>query len=161
MTDQATIRKATRQDATAIHRMVLELARATGKLSDVSSAAEDIAREGFGGNPAFEALLAVDGDEAVGLALFFPEFSTWRGERGIYLQDLYVDDRRRASGLGRRLVGAVAHRAAAQGASYLRLSVDAANEGAAAFYGRLGFVEAREDRMFMLKGAAFDALLKK
>ncbi|MEE2692173.1 MAG: GNAT family N-acetyltransferase [Pseudomonadota bacterium] len=161
MATGVTIRKATRADAAAIHRMVVDLARATGKLGAVSSTVDDIAREGFGDKPAFEALIAFDGEEAVGLALYFPEFSTWRGERGVYLQDLYVAETARRAGLGRRLVEALAAEAGRQGAAYLRLSVDAANQRAAAFYERLGFAEMREDRMFILKDARFEALRSK
>ncbi len=160
MADRVTIRKATRGDAPAIHEMVVALARATGKLDLVTSAPDDIARDGFGERPAFDALIAFDGLHAVGLALYFPEYSTWRGRRGIYLQDLYVSEAARGAGVGRRLIEALAAEAGRQGAAYLRLAVDEANARAAAFYERLGFVESREDRMFMLKDAAFGALSK-
>ena len=160
MAEGAIIRKATRKDAPAIHEMVVALARSTGKIGLVSSSAEDIARDGFGERPAFEALIAMDGVKAVGLALYFPEYSTWRGRRGVYLQDLYVSDKARSAGLGQRLVEALAAEAAQEGATYLRLAVDAANARAADFYERLGFAESREDRMFMLKDGAFNALVK-
>ena len=150
------IRKATRADAPAIHEMVVALALSTGKMEAVSSVVDDIARDGFGERPAFEAFIALDGEKAVGLALYFPEYSTWRGRRGAYLQDLYVSDKARSAGLGRRLVATLAAEAAREGATYLRLAVDAANVRAADFYERLGFVESREDRMFILKDAAFE-----
>lgn len=153
------IRRATAEDAGAIHAMVVALARETGQEAFITSTIELIRRGGFDEAPAaFEAFLALRGRDVVGLALYFYEFSTWRGRRGVYIQDLYVAADARGAGLGRRLVGAVAARGAAKGASYIKLAVDRANDEAAAFYARLGFSERSEDRIFALDGKAFEAL---
>jgi ribosomal protein S18 acetylase RimI-like enzyme len=152
------IRPAFPDDAPAIHAMVVELARDTGKLDLITSTSDDIRRHGFGDAPAFGTLIALRDGKPVGLAVYFGEFSTWRGRRGVYLQDLYVVPDMRGSGLGRRLVKAVVERTAAEGASYMRLAVDADNDAAAKFYERIGFAEIVEDRLFMLIGDAFEKL---
>lgn len=152
------IRPANPDDAPAIHAMVVDLARDTGKLDLVTSTPDDIRRDGFGAAPSFKSLIAVREGKPVGLALYFDEYSTWRGRRGVYLQDLYVAPAMRGAGLGRRLVKAVIDRTAAEGATYMRLAVDADNKAAARFYERIGFSEVAEDQLFMLKGDAFQKL---
>ena len=152
------IRLAEAADAEATHAALLAMARAMGAEDKMVSTPEDIRIHGFGENPAFEVLIAeIDGAFA-GLYLTFPSFSTWRGEPGIYVQDLYVDDAFRGQGLGEKLLRATARRAKARGAGYLRLSVDIANPKARAFYERLGIVHSSDEQIRMIKGDAFDAL---
>jgi ribosomal protein S18 acetylase RimI-like enzyme len=131
------------------------LSVALNRPHDVKSTPDDIARYGFGPSPAFETMLARRGAAPVGLVLYFYEFSTWRGCRGVYIQDLYVDDALRGSGLGRRLLAAVA--ADATDAHYMRLSVDVGNDEGLGFYGRLGFVAPNEQTL-VLEGVPFAAL---
>lgn len=152
------IRPADPDDAPAIHAMVVALARDTGKLDLITSTPDDIRGAGFGATPAFKSLIASRDGKPVGLALYFDEYSTWRGRRGVYLQDLYVVPEFRSTGLGKRLVKAVVERTATEKATYMRLAVDAGNEAAARFYERIGFAEVVEDRLFMLVGDAFDKL---
>jgi ribosomal protein S18 acetylase RimI-like enzyme len=154
------IREAVEGDAPAIHAMVVALAHHVGKPELVTSTVRSIRRHGFGGDQAFETLIAERAGKPVGLVLFFDEFSTWRGRRGLYVQDLYVAESERASGLGRRLLAELAARGAKKDADYIRLSVEAANQGAAKFYERLGFEERTSERMFVLAGEAFKALSK-
>lgn len=152
------IRTAVAEDVEAIHAALVALARATGGEADLTSTAEDIRAHGFGADPAFEALIAeIDGGFA-GLAITFPIFSTWRGERGVYVQDLYVEAALRGRGVGEALLREVARRARARGAGYLSLSVDAGNAAAQAFYARLGIPYAAKERLHLAKGAAFAAL---
>jgi len=148
---------ATREDAAAIHVLLRALAQALDRPHDVKSTPDDIARYGFGPKPAFETMLARQKDEAVGLVLYFYEFSTWRGCPGVYIQDLYVKDELRGTGLGRRLLAAVARRAAGQQARYMRLSVDVGNDEGLGFYGRLGFTAPNEQTL-VLEGEQFASL---
>jgi GNAT superfamily N-acetyltransferase len=140
------IRSARREDAAVIHRLLLDLASAMGKAEDIRSSAADIERFGFGERPRFEAVLAFDGAEAVGLCVYFYEFSTWRGQPGVYVQDLYVAPSARGRGLGRELIQAVRQRAAEQGARYVKLTVYDRDPAALAFYRSIGF-ESREDEL--------------
>lgn len=148
-----TIRGARREDAAVVHRLLLDLAGALGKAADLRSSAADIERFGFGDPPCFEAMLAFDGEEAVGLAVFFYEFSTWRGQRGVYVQDLYVAPGTRGRGLGRELIEAVRRRAAEQGARYVKLTVYDRNPAALAFYHAMGFQSCEDELPLVLREA--------
>jgi ribosomal protein S18 acetylase RimI-like enzyme len=157
MAGNPTIRLAEARDANLIHAGLVAMAQVMGKGAKITSTAADIRKFGFGNQPAFEVLIAeVDGAFA-GLCLTFPSFSTWRGEPGIYVQDLYVDEAFRGRRIGEKLLRAVARRAKATGAGYLRLSVDIDNRTAEAFYERLGIAHSRNEHVHMIKGDAFDA----
>jgi ribosomal protein S18 acetylase RimI-like enzyme len=145
------IRCATVEDAPVIHRLLKDLAAALGKSSDIRSSAADIARYGFGDGPRFKTLLAFEGDEPVGLAVFFYEFSTWMGTPGVYVQDLYVSPRMRGRGVGRDLVDAVRDRAAEWDGRYVKLAVYDGNEQALGFYQALGFRICHDEQVLALK----------
>lgn len=155
--DEIDIAPARPDDAPAIHFLLRALAVALNRPHDVKSTPDDIARYGFGPSPAFETVLARRSGNPVGLVLYFYEFSTWRGCPGVYIQDLYVDGALRGSGLGRRLLGSVARRAAVRHATYMRLSVDVGNDEGLGFYGRLGFTAPNEQTL-VLEGASFSML---
>jgi GNAT superfamily N-acetyltransferase len=152
------IRPAVAADAAAIHAMLLAIAATTGETDQIASTPDDLARHGFGAAPAFRALIAEADGTPVGLCLSFTTFSSWRGRLGLYVQDLYVDPALRGGGLGRRLLAAAAAEAARLGATHMRLSVDAGNAAAEAFYRRVGFAAAGHERIQVLDGAAFAAL---
>lgn len=154
----AVIRPAVAADAASLHAMLRAIAGTTGEVDKVSSTPADLARYGFGQSPAFRALIAEADGAAVGLCLFFTTFSSWRGRLGVYVQDLYVDPGQRGGGLGRRLLAAAAAEGVRLGATHMRLSVDAANAPAAAFYRRVGFAAAEAERIQVLEGAGFAAL---
>lgn len=153
------IRLATEGDVDSIHSMILRLARATGLREKVTSRPEDFRRFGSRGQPAFQALIAERDTLAVGLCLFFYSFSSWRGELGVYVQDLFVADAERGSGLGRRLLGETVRLAKRRGATYLRLSVNEANSGARQFYERIGMSLSGDECIYQATGPAFEQLL--
>lgn len=136
---ETTIRMATIEDVPVIHRLLSELETTLGATSKIRRKAEDLSNFGFSDPPFFEALIAWDGAQAVGLALYFREFSTWLGKPGVYVQDLYVAPSQRGTGLGSRLMQAVYDRAHGWSAAYCKLMVHTDNEAAIAFYRRLGF----------------------
>jgi len=95
-------------------------------------------------------------DRPVGMAIYYPDFSTHRGEPGVYIQDIWVEPKTRGHGLGRKLMAA----AMAQqdwGAAYVVLGVSPDNITAAGFYERLGFVR-RGYEMMILTGPGVAAL---
>lgn len=152
-----TIELARSEDAPAIHAMLRALSATLHKETQIQCSPEDIAHYGFGEIPAFETVIARRAGKPVGLALFFFEFSTWRGRPGVYVQDLYVAAHMRGRGLGQRLLGAVAERAAARNATYMRLSIHNSNDKSAGFYDRLGF-EAPDEKILVLQSRGFTAL---
>ncbi len=141
--------------------MLLELAHSTGLREKMRSRAEDLRRLGFRERPAFHALIAERDGEPVGLSLFFYNFSSWRGELGVYVQDLYVADAARGTGLGRRLIAETVTLGRKQGATHVRLSVDRDNEGAQRFYRKLGLKLSGSELIFQATGTAFELLAGK
>jgi GNAT superfamily N-acetyltransferase len=99
----------------------------------------------------------VDG-AVVGCALWFLNFSTWRGTHGIYLEDLYVDPEYRGAGLGKALLTALAEECVGRGYSRLEWWVLDWNEPAIGFYRSLGAVPMDEWTVFRLTDDALAAL---
>lgn len=152
------IRLATRDDAEAIHATLLKLATHVGDSAKVKSTPDDIRRYGFGAEPAFHCLIAEADREVAGICLFFNSFSTWFGRPGIYIQDLFVDERFRGQRLGERLMQRAAAICRERGGTYIRLAVDHENPTAMAFYRRLGLVHRFDDFIYAAYGDVFDAL---
>ena len=131
------IREAVAEDAPAILALVRALALFEQAPEAVRATAEDFRRDGFGDRPAFRCLLAEVAGRPAGFALWFFNFSTWEGRRGIYLEDLFVEPWARGLGLGERLVRRLAAIAVAEGCARLDLWVLHWNP-ARRFYERLG-----------------------
>jgi GNAT superfamily N-acetyltransferase len=132
-----TIRAATIADAALIRRLIWELADFEKAPDEVRTTDADIARDGFGANPQFRALIADWHGEPAGFALFFPYYSTWRGA-GLYLEDLFVRPNFRGRGIGTALLANVANIAEQEGRSFMKWSVLNWNQPAIEMYKTLG-----------------------
>ena len=152
------IRLATADDAPLLHAGLMMIARHLGEEGQVKSTPDDLRRHGFGTEPAFTVLIAESGGEFAGMSLFFQSFSTWRGEKGAYIQDIVVDERFRGAGIGVALLRHTAAHVRAGGGTYLRLSVDAKNVSAQHFYERMGLARSEQERIHAAYGEAFDSL---
>lgn len=152
MGDQALVlRMAERSDAQAIHDLISQLAVFLGDDGKFVASAEDYAEHGFGDDPKFDCVLAELDGEPVGLCLYFQSFSTWFGKPGVYVQDLFVSDKARGLGLGKRLMAKVAQISAAKGCAYLRLSVDTDNQSAQDFYSGIGMAWSSSEKIYALR----------
>jgi GNAT superfamily N-acetyltransferase len=136
-----TLRFAAADDVGLLLHLIHELAAYERAPEAVVATEEDLRRHGFGPNRRFEALLAFVDDEPAGFALFFPDFSTWRGRPGLFLEDLYVREWARRRGVGRRLMARLATIAIERDWPAIHFNVLDWNP-ARSFYGRLG-IEAR------------------
>jgi GNAT superfamily N-acetyltransferase len=153
------IRQAVEADAAVVLDLLTALAREISDAPDFRSTAAALRRHGFGPGRLFHATLAFSDGTPVGLALYFPTFSTTRGAPGAYVQDLFVAAEARGSGLGRRLLQVVSREAeAAWGATHLTLTVHGGNAAAQDFYRGLGFVLRRGEVPASLDGQAFAQL---
>ena len=129
------------------------------KLSDQVTATEaDIARSLFGEPPRAEAVIARLGDEPIGFALFFHNYSTFLGRPGLYLEDLYVQPAFRGRGFGRRLLVHLARIAVDRGCGRFEWSVLDWNEPAIAAYRRAGAEPLDEWTVYRLTGDALRRL---
>ncbi len=155
----ARLRRAVAEDAAAIRRMLDALIAHAGNLPVTPAPAEELARHMSGPRPDIEGVIAERGRAAVGMVLFFPWLSTWRGRLNLYIQDLYVDPVERRGGLGRRLLAAAAREGKARGCKGLLLAVEVGNAEAMQFYARLGFQRIEEERHWLLPPERFEALI--
>jgi GNAT superfamily N-acetyltransferase len=104
------------------------------------------------------ALLAHQGDDAVGVALYFFNFSTWTGKRGLYLEDLFVAPQARKAGIGLAFFKALAAIARTEGCPRMEWQVLEWNELAHGFYRGLGAEPMTEWRVWRLETDALLAL---
>ncbi|MFF5633586.1 GNAT family N-acetyltransferase [Streptomyces sp. NPDC012825] len=133
------IRTATPADVPAVHAMVRELAEYEKALDEARATPEQLHEALFGERPAAFAHIAEDAaGEPVGFALWFLNFSTWRGVHGIYLEDLYVRPEARGGGHGKALLRELARICVERGYERLEWSVLDWNEPSIAFYESLG-----------------------
>jgi GNAT superfamily N-acetyltransferase len=133
------IRSATPADIPLILELIRALATYEREPDAVKTTEVDLLRDGFGKQPCFECLIAENEEgEAAGFALYFYNYSTWRGRAGIHLEDLFVLPRFRGRGIGKALLARVAARAAEQGCVRLQWDVLEWNQTAIDFYQGLG-----------------------
>lgn len=156
-----TIRPARASDVDQLDRLLGTLAHALGDPGAYAGDVDALRRHGFGEPRLFHALLAERGGVAIGLCVYFPEFSTWRCAPGVYVQDLVVAGDWRGDGIGFRLLAAAARDAGeAWDARYMRLAVHAGNRGGRRFYRATGFAADPDSRVMVLDGDPFAALAR-
>jgi GNAT superfamily N-acetyltransferase len=146
-----TIREATLADAALLRRLIWELADFEKAPDQVRTTEADIARDGFGANPQFHALIAEWGGQPAGYALFFDYYSTWRGA-GLYLEDLFVRPEFRGRGIGTSLLAQVARAAEQENRAFIRWEVVDWNHSAIEMYKALGANFLDEWRSVLLAG---------
>jgi GNAT superfamily N-acetyltransferase len=151
------IRRVRESDVDAVVGLVYELAKYEKAPDECHLTAGQLHTALFGEAPAlFGHVAEVDG-EIVGCALWFLNFSTWRGVHGIYLEDLYVTPEQRGSGLGKALLAALAAECERRG--YARLEWWVLNwNPATEFYSSLGAVPMDEWTVYRLTEEPLKAL---
>ena len=155
------IRTATPADIPLILDLIRALATYEKAPDAVDATPADLLRDGFGEHPRFECLIAeTAAGEAAGFALYFYNYSTWRGRAGIHLEDLFVLPQFRGSGIGKALLARVAARAAEQGCVRLQWDVLDWNQTAIDFYQGLGAQFLDEWRIMRVNDQAIGSLAK-
>ncbi len=145
-------------DAVIVHAMIRRLAEVQDAEDQMVAPIGRLRQDGAGDAPRFRALIAETGDgRAVGLALYYFTYSTWVAGAKLYVEDLYVDPEMRSSGLGRRLMGALARVAIDEGCVKLNLSVKTDNH-ARAFYEKLGLQRSGTWLPYAVAGEALERL---
>ncbi|WP_201859929.1 GNAT family N-acetyltransferase [Microvirga soli] len=152
------IRKAEPPDASLIFRFIRELAEYERLAHEVDATEADIAKALFGPNPRVFADIAEWGGEPAGFALWFYNFSTFRGRHGIYLEDLFVKPELRSKGIGRALLRHLAGRCLAEGLARLEWWVLDWNEPALKVYRSIGAVPMDEWTVQRVTGEALQRL---
>jgi GNAT superfamily N-acetyltransferase len=158
-----TIRPATPADIPEILAFIRELADYEHEPASAIATHADLLRDGFGPTPRFHCLIAElsstgNPPTPAGFALYFHNYSTWRGNAGIFLEDLFVRPAFRGRGIGKALIAAVAAIAVAEGCSRFEWAVLDWNTPAIDFYNSLGATPMSEWTIMRLSGDALAQL---
>jgi len=145
-----TIRSARPEDVSTILQLIRDLATYERAPNEVTATEKQLTEVLFGRRPAAEVVLAFDGDVPVGFAVFFHNFSTWLGQPGVYLEDLFVKPEERGKGYGRALLVHLAKIARDRGCGRMEWAVLDWNEPAIQFYRALGAKPMDEWTVFRL-----------
>jgi GNAT superfamily N-acetyltransferase len=149
---------ATETDTPVILEMIRALAEYE-KLTHLVSATDERLRQTlFGPKPAAEVVLAFEESECAGFALFFPNYSSFFAQPGIYLEDLYVKPHLRGKGIGFALLQHVSRLAVQRGCGRVEWGVLDWNQPSIDFYKRLGAVPMDEWTKYRLTGEAIENL---
>jgi GNAT superfamily N-acetyltransferase len=152
------IRPAQRSDAALILAFVRKLAEYERLLHVVVATEADVVRDLFGENPRVFCDLAFWDGAPVGFALWFHNYSTFRGRHGLYLEDLFVEPAYRGRGIGKALLKHLAQRCQAEGFAGLEWQVLNWNSPSIEFYKSLGAVAVDDWTVFRLTDEALKKL---
>ena len=154
-----TIRQANINDVSTILSFIKALAEYED-MSDQVVATEELLKEWLFEKKKAEVLLAMEGDTAVGIALYFYNFSTFLGRAGIYLEDLFVKEEYRGKGYGKALLKELARIAVSQGCGRLEWCCLDWNQPSIDFYLSLGARPLDDWTVYRLTGDTLKELAK-
>jgi GNAT superfamily N-acetyltransferase len=152
------LRPAVPADVPQILTFIRNLATYEREPDAVHATEADLLRDGFGATKRFDCIIAEWNAQPVGFALYFYNYSTWRGHAGIYLEDLYVTPEHRGKGIGKALLTRVAAIAVAEGCPRYEWAVLDWNQPSIDFYQSLGAVMKSEWKGMQVSGEALAAL---
>jgi GNAT superfamily N-acetyltransferase len=158
--DSLRIEPVTDADIPVLYTLIKALAEYERLGHMVVSTEDDFRTALLGPRPVIEAVIArVDGTP-VGYALWFHTFSTFLGQRGLYLEDLFVLPEYRGQGVGRALLAHLANIAVERGCGRMEWVVLDWNEPAIGFYKKIGGEPLTDWQVFRLTGEALEKLGK-
>ena len=152
------LREAEPADVTDVLRLVRGLAEYERLLHEATATEAEIHDALFAPTPRIHATLAERGGRAVGLALFYYTFNTFKARPNIFLEDLFVEPAHRGSGIGLALMRHLAQRAVAENCGRLEWRVLKWNQPSIAFYRRLGAEPIEHWHTLLLRGDELAAL---
>jgi len=144
------IRKAKKTDAKEIIRLIIELARFEKLKPPSPSAQKSLIKDAFRRKPPFEIYLAFDGEKAIGYAFYFYTYSTFLAKPTLYLEDIYINDKYRGTGTGKKLFEKLLSTAKAKKCGRMEWIVLDWNINAIRFYDRLGAEEMKEWKFYRM-----------
>lgn len=152
------VRDAGPEDDALLLRFILELADYERAIEEVKTDAAGIRASLFGAAASARALICELNGDAVGYAVYFFNYSTWLGRKGLYLEDVYVTPEQRGKGAGKALLRHLAKLALLNGCGRFEWSVLDWNRPAIEFYEALGAKPQDEWTTFRLTGEALRRL---
>jgi GNAT superfamily N-acetyltransferase len=157
MSTAFTLRAAEPRDVPAIVGLIAELAEFEQLTHLLQVTPESLQPHLFGPRPVAEAMVAEVGGEVVAFALYFTNFSTFLGQPGLYLEDLYVKPAHRQAGIGKALLRHLGRLAAERGYGRFEWSVLDWNVNAIRFYEKMGATLLPDWRICRVTGEALQA----
>jgi GNAT superfamily N-acetyltransferase len=156
-----TVRRAITGDEGEILRLIIALATYERQPEAVRATEASLARSLFNEDPRVFAHLAERDGQTVGFALWFLTYSTWTALPSLYIEDIYVEERCRGGGVGRRLFEVLGQEAGRLGCGRMDWAVLDWNEPAMAFYRRIGGRRSVGWQPWRLEGAAYERLTRR
>lgn len=153
-----TLKRVNGSDVPALMSLIRSLATYERLEQHITATEQDLFNGLFGDRAIAEAVIAWRGDEPVGFVIWYETFSTFRGRKGIYVEDLFVVESCRGTGVGRVLLQHLAQVAIERDCFRLEWEVLRWNEPAIAFYERIGGECSKEWDVYTLGGAALERL---
>ncbi len=147
-------------DLPDVMRCIRGIAEYEGLGHEVVATEDGLRQSLFGDPPAAEVVLAYTAEELAGFAVYFHNFSTFAGRRGMYLEDLFVFPQFRRKGLGRKLLAYVARAAVERDCGRFEWAALDWNEAAISFYTRLGARPMDEWTVYRMTGDALAQLAR-
>ena len=160
MTSALTIRPAIADDAGIVAQFIRDLADYEKLAHEAKASASDIARDLFGPDPKVFCEIAEWDGKPIGFALWFYTYSTFQGQHGIWLEDLYVDPSLRGKGIGKALLIHLAQRCVREGLGRFEWWVLDWNEPSIEFYKSQGGIMQDEWTKVRVDGEALTALAR-
>lgn len=155
------IRPAQPEDVGIIWKLIRGLAEYEHEPQAAQATEQDLLRDGFGPHPKFHCLLAEWDGATAGFALYFYNYSTWKGRQGIFLEDLFVWPEFRGKGIGKALLLQVGRIAAEQNCGRYEWLVLDWNTPAIEFYEGLGARRMKQWLPMRVEGEALLQLAQK
>ena len=152
------IRNATSNDLDLLIEFIRDIAEFEGLAHEVSFTKDELLESMFGNDRTAEAIIAESEGEAVGFAVYFQNFSTFKGKPGLYLEDLFVKPEWRKHGIGRALLVRLAQIAVERGCPRFEWVALDWNQNAIDFYEKLGAKQLNDWRIFRMEGESLAQL---
>lgn len=154
------IKKAEPEDVQQIIALIREFAAYENLLDFCEVTEERLSAALFGETKVAEAIVVfgAEAEAAVGYAIFYPNFASFRGQRGIYLEDIFIKQEFRGLGLGEMMLKYIARAGRERGFERIDFQVLEWNTPAVKFYEKLGATRDEEERHFRFVGESFAEL---
>ena len=152
------IRKATKDDIVSVIALVREFAEYEDSCDYCQVTEDNLANVLFGSNAFVKCMIARDGENVIAYAIYYPNFASFRGQCGMYLEDIFVKKEYRGKRVGDEMLKAIAREARDKGYERIDFQVLEWNTSAIGFYFRHGAVRDDEERHFKFVDDAFERL---
>ena len=155
-----TIRNAIETDSNSIHELLMELAAFEKILDSVDATTESTNNALFGDEPSANAIVGIVEKKIVGAAIYFFNYSTFVGKRGLYLEDIYITPEYRGNGIGTKMMIELAKVASINNCGRMEWSVLDWNAKAIEFYNNLGANILKDWKLVRMNEASIKKLVQ-